>query len=447
MTNWGVALSLLLGLQARALNHCPSVKEAAEIQIHFQLLQHAATWIPGNQEKELKRIFSVNDSVLREFSCYFTKGDDPGVLNDVLSALKLQILNLRYVAYQKNYQAVSQALLSLRKMSGSYLGQSSLMARRLGASVRSLLLDELERLIDLYPDLVRDEVRLGIWRSDLTVGIELEILTQWEDLKAQWKKKTAPAALARHFGARGWRASEEQRSALDKIVAHFKRDTKDSLESQLLVLFRANPKNVDLQLTENVIRHYLSLSLAEVRKNNYFLLKPWLDPIIEEKVRALKSELGVSHSLIFPLAGVDIEGPFAEITQPIQLLSSKMLNLAKANYARVANPIGRLYEIVFLKRMTQMWSQIDIAQLRSDLNRVSFLRTLLAVQDYQKRFSRWPASVEDLVTRKMIQEVPKDYFTGKKLQYDSQRRQIWSVGENGIDENGHGDDISLSLSL
>jgi hypothetical protein len=94
-----------------------------------------------------------------------------------------------------------------------------------------------------------------------------------------------------------------------------------------------------------------------------------------------------------------------------------------------------------------MWTQIDVVQLRSDLNRVSFLKTLLAVQDYQKRFARWPSSVDDLVSKKMIQEVPRDYFTGKILRYDSVNRQIWSVGENGIDEKGRGDDLSLGLSL
>ena len=169
--------------------------------------------------------------------------------------------------------------------------------------------------------------------------------------------------------------------------------------------------------------------------------------IIDEKVRTLKSELGVSWALISPLVGVSIEGPFKEIDQPIEILDSLRLTQAKSHYARAKNPLGRLYEIVFLKRMTQMWTQIDVVQLQSDLNRVSFLKTLLAVQDYQKRFARWPSSVEDLVRQKIIPESPRDYFTGRALRYDSQNRQIWSVGENGVDEKGRGDDISLSLSL
>jgi hypothetical protein len=426
---------------------CPNVSQTTEIQAQFQLLQHAAPWIPTHQEQELLQLFKINGVSLANFSCYFEKGNDPTALNDVLSVLKLQILRLRYVAYKKDKKAVTQALLSLRKMSGAYLNQPALMARRLGASVRSLLLDELERLIDWHPDLVRDEVRLGHWRSDLTSGIEAEIQNQWLDVKNQLPHNGKALSLSRYFGFRSWKVPLVNQSKLARLISKLKVQQEESLERQLFMLFKGNNKNLDTDETDRAVNHYLSVSISEVRKNNYFLLKPWLEPIIEEKIRNLKSEMGASWPLISPLVGVNIEGAFREIEEPIELLDSMRLSQAKTHYSRVKNPLGRLYEIVFLKRMTQMWTQLDIVQLRSDLNRVAFLKTLLAVQDYQKRYSRWPASVDELVQQKMIQEKPKDYFTGKALQYDSLHRQIWSVGENGIDEKGRGDDISLSLSL
>lgn len=426
---------------------CPNIQSGVEIQNQFQLLQHAAAWIPPNQEQELKQLFQVNADGLKQFSCYYNKGNDPNALSDVLAVLKLQILKLRYVAYKKESKAVAESLVSLRKMGGAFLNQPGLMARRLGASVRSLLLDELERLIDMHPELVRDEVRLGYWGSDLTIGIEAEIRYQWQGVKSQIPQSATPTSLSRYFGFRAWAPPMAYRSKLARLLSRFRVKQEDTLESQLHALFKTNNNNLNIGETERAIQHYLSASLIELRRNNYFLLKPWLEPVINQKVQNLKSELGVSWPVISALVGVSLEGTFKEMDQPIELLDSLRLSQAKAHYARVKNPIGRLYEIVFLKRITQMWTQIDIVQLRSDLNRVSFLKTLLAVQDYQKRYARWPASVDDLVRQKMIIELPKDYFTGKALRYDSQNRQIWSVGENGIDEKGRGDDISLSLSL
>jgi hypothetical protein len=426
---------------------CPSLHNTNEIQTQFQLLQHAASWIPDPQERELKELFQVNAESLEKFSCYYNKGDDPNALSDVLAVLKLQILTVRFAAFKKDRKVMADSLVALRKMSGVYLNQSSLIARRLGASVRSLLLDEMERLIDIYPDLVREEVRLGYWRSDLTSGIETEVQAQWKGVKLQLPASATPTSLARYFGYRTWVPPMAYRSRIARLLSHFKTESQESLETQLHSLFKMNRHNLELDETDRSVQHYLSSSIAELRKNNYFLLKPWLDPIIDEKVRTLKSELGVSWALISPLVGVAVEGSFRELGQPIELLDQLRLSQAKTHYARVRNPLGRLYEIVLLKRLTQMWTQIDVVQLRSDLNRVSFLKTLLAVQDYQKRFARWPSSVDDLVSKKMIQEVPRDYFTGKILRYDSVNRQIWSVGENGIDEKGRGDDLSLGLSL
>lgn len=426
---------------------CPPIQMSSEIQSQFQLLQHASGWIPIHQEQVINQIFQANAEPLVQFQCYTEKGNDPNALADVLAALKMQILRLRFLVFKKDQVGVTKSLQAMRKMSGGFLNQPTLMARRLGASVRSLFLDELERLIDLYPDMVRDEVRLGYWRSDLTNGIETEIMGQWRALKSQIPTSATPTSLARYYGYRSWKAPGVYRSRLSKLLSRFRVETTETLESQLHTLFKLNKNNFDLVDSERSIQHYLAASLGEIRKNNYFLLKPWLEPVIDEKVKSLKSELGVSWSVISPLVGVAVEGSFRELDQPVEILDGVRLNQAKIHFARVKNPLGRLYEIVFLKRMTQMWTQIDVVQLRSDLNRVSFLKTLLAVQDYQKKYSRWPASVDDLVKQRMIQEVPKDYFTGRSLRYDSDHKQIWSVGENGIDEKGKGDDLSLSLSL
>ena len=137
------------------------------------------------------------------------------------------------------------------------------------------------------------------------------------------------------------------RSKLARLLSRFRVKQEDSLEQQLHTLFKMNFANLDIAETERSIQHYLTASIHEIKLNNYFILKPWLDPIIDEKVRTLKSELGVSWALISPLVGVSIEGPFKEIDQPIEILDSLRLTQAKSHYARAKNPLGRLYEILF----------------------------------------------------------------------------------------------------
>lgn len=426
---------------------CPRLQQTAEIQNQFQLYQHASSWLSDLQEKQLLQILKVNDASLAEFGCFAQRASDPLALSDVLGALKLQILNLRYQAFKKDKPGVSRSLLALRTMIANTLQQPSMMARRLGASVRSLYLDELERLLDVFPQLVKDEVSLGYWSTDFSSGIEKEIVENWQTIQTQFSKASSPRALAKSFNDRPWKGQINSASKLNKILHRLGTEKEETLETQLFDLFQANNVNFDVRTTDQTIKHYLNSSLQQMKKNNYFLLKPWLDPVIDEKVRTLKSELGVSHTLIFPLVGVELEGPFKELERPIELLDSARFTQAKVHYARVKNPIGRLYEIVILKRITQVWSQADLLQLRIDLNRLSFLKTLLAVYDYEKRFAHWPKSMDDLVQQKLIQAVPKDYFTGQDLRYDSQHRQIWSVGENGVDEKGKGDDLSLSMTL
>lgn len=445
---------------------CPPLSMSTEIQNQFQIFHVSSVPLTKEKETEIFKLLDINKTSLQNFRCYYENGQDLNELADALAILKLKIIQLRWFITKNDKMAMIKSLESLREMKDNLIQQPSQLSRRLAASVRSLLLDELEGLLTIDAELVSDQLNKGVWVADISLGLEAELQAEWLALESQFpvkgstignlqnsnvtplsqKDHLSPEFLAHHFGVRNWDSSSLTRSKLHQWLERLSGISKETLETQLYYLFKANNNNFLIDQTHQTFRYYLSACLKELRQNNYFLIKPWLEPVISEKVLMLKKELGASWDLVSPLVGVTLEGPFREIIRPIELLNKKNLELAQNDYKKVFNPIGRLYEIVFLKRMTQMWTTVDVTQVRMDLNRVSGLKTLIAISNFQKKRSRLPISVSELYQHKLIQEIPKDLFSGKELQYDFLHRQVWSVGENGIDEHGQGDDQLFKIN-
>lgn len=442
-----------------AQGECPPIKMSHEIQNQFQILYQTATMnlntLSSEQGFKVGQVIDLNTDVLKNFTCYFELGHDLKQLTTVMSVMKLQILQFRKALSKKDMEKAETSLMQLRAMMDAFLNKPSQLARRLGSSVRSLYLDELEILVSLNPELVQKLMQNGTWSVDISRGVELELMTQWQALASQFSyTHLTPESLARHFGQRSWKGKNMESPHLSKWVSRLKANAAaESLEAQLLKLFKArtvgnNPRtaNFDVAESESLVKHYLTAASQELKKNNYFSLKEWLAPVIDEKVKTLKSEMGPAWSLVSPIVGVSVEGDFKEITYPTNLLSSLDLVSAEKNYVKVKNPIGRLYEIVMLKTLTQVWTPVDIIQLRSDYDRIGSLKTLLAMQSYHKNHAQWPSSIQDLVQKNYLSELPKDHFLGKELKINSTQKQVWSVGENGIDENGSGDDIGVKIT-
>ena len=50
-----------------------------------------------------------------------------------------------------------------------------------------------------------------------------------------------------------------------------------------------------------------------------------------------------------------------------------------------------------------------------------------------------PESLDELVEEGILPSVPMDMFADKPLRYDPERRLIWSVGPDEVDDGGEGD--------
>ena len=96
---------------------------------------------------------------------------------------------------------------------------------------------------------------------------------------------------------------------------------------------------------------------------------------------------------------------------------------------------------------TKLWFHIGliIEATRQDLY---FQRTLLqvALQRYRQKNAAWPATLEALVPE-LIAALPIDPMNAQPFRYtnDETKAQLYSVGENEVDETGGGDDVVLLM--
>jgi len=462
---------------------CPAIKMSDDIQKQFQIIfssnLNALAMFNSPQNQKLRQLVELNSKPLEQFSCFADQGLDPAQLGSVMIAMKLKILQFRYLLSKNNVSKAEKTLFQLKSMMDLFLSKPFQLIRKLGASLRSLYLDELENIVGLYPELVQRQLQAGLKPVDISTIVEVEMDGQWTIISNSFTQKLGDQSnssrsshfssysltserLAHYFGKKAWRPKEGMTSLSPSAKwlhqIHTKSDA--TLEAQLLKIFRGVNQTASLKsartskiLHFNIIetdlnlKHYVTLSVAELKKSPYFSLQNWLKPTIEEKLKTLKTEMGAAWPLISSLAGVNLEKNLEKITYPIELLSATQLTQAQSSYAKIKNPLGRLYEIVMLKTLAQIWSKPDMDLLRRDSDRFDSLKVLLSLQKYQKNYAQWPQALQDLVQHKFLTELPKDHFLGKELKVDFLYKQVWSVGENGIDEGGSGDDIKVKMAL
>lgn len=94
------------------------------------------------------------------------------------------------------------------------------------------------------------------------------------------------------------------------------------------------------------------------------------------------------------------------------------------------NLIGRMFRDMVVVTLDHFFSQ----KCEEDFS-IKATQLLMAIRAYQIKNDRIPASLEELVPR-FISEIPKDSFDGQPIRFSAEKRKIWSVGENFIDNGG-----------
>jgi len=98
---------------------------------------------------------------------------------------------------------------------------------------------------------------------------------------------------------------------------------------------------------------------------------------------------------------------------------------------RLDNPFGKL----LVNMMFPAQSTVVELSFRMRAEREA-TRAFLALRAYDLRKGRLPESLDELVEEKILPAVPVDMFSGESLRYDAQRRLLWSVGPDGVDDGG-----------
>ena len=118
----------------------------------------------------------------------------------------------------------------------------------------------------------------------------------------------------------------------------------------------------------------------------------------------------------------------------VNLTRSQLAQLLLTDDTTRGETLGKLCSSLLVPAIIPM----HIACERS-LMRYEALRTGLALAEYRRTHERYPADLQALIP-KYLPQIPVDLFSGQPLVYqvsaDGQTMKIYSVGDNGKDDNG-----------
>ena len=67
---------------------------------------------------------------------------------------------------------------------------------------------------------------------------------------------------------------------------------------------------------------------------------------------------------------------------------------------------------------------------------VGLARAFIALRITRKETGAYPVSLDAAVAAGLLAGEPKDFFSGQPIRYSTERRLLWSVGEDGKDDDG-----------
>jgi len=123
--------------------------------------------------------------------------------------------------------------------------------------------------------------------------------------------------------------------------------------------------------------------------------------------------------------------PLMELVKDEPLpLSKQAAEGARGAYLQIENPIGRIFA-----GETPVVSDGVARVFRCRTEREA-VRALLALIIFERKEGVLPLELSDLVNAKILDSVPFDPFANAPLSYSRDRRIVWSVGQDGVDNGG-----------
>jgi hypothetical protein len=211
-----------------------------------------------------------------------------------------------------------------------------------------------------------------------------------------------------------WSSVSETNAAMQLYPEEFRRPWKILLDP-LLVSQHPRPLDeaVEIQRAASHYRTYLSNALSA-----------W-----EDRSDAIADETEELQEKLLE----DIK-PLMELTKDEPLpLSRQAAQKARSLYLEIQNPVGRILQCGLAEFIGN-----DERVFRSRTEREA-TRALLGLLIFERKKGVLPPSLETLVEEKILPSLPFDHFADAPLNYSRERRRIWSVGEDAVDDDGEGD--------
>ena len=179
-----------------------------------------------------------------------------------------------------------------------------------------------------------------------------------------------------------------------------------------LVPFHPKPYDANEEI-EKSIRHY------RIYRTNS--LTPWTERDNEVELEHADDHTNLLHDI----------APLMELVKDESLpLNRQAAQKARPAYLQIENPIGRIFDTSVIHFIV---SDLKVCQIRTEREAT---RACLALIIFERQKGRLPATLSDLVQQKILDSVPIDPFCGEPLHYSREKREVWSISDNGVDDNG-----------
>jgi hypothetical protein len=109
-----------------------------------------------------------------------------------------------------------------------------------------------------------------------------------------------------------------------------------------------------------------------------------------------------------------------------RMQTAKQTNSLRATFG--GNPAGELlFSLAYTPRTVIRWKSRERVELDATV-------TLIALRAYSLKFGHLPAKLDALVPE-FLDAIPRDDFDGRPLRYNPAKKILYSVGEDGIEDN------------
>jgi len=205
-------------------------------------------------------------------------------------------------------------------------------------------------------------------------------------------------------------------SMLREIGAKAKAEAKTPVQKALVsILVKRKVTPLDVSATLRLTGSFWARAVRNAGR-------PWakrdrkVDSDLADYVENLKKEVKGTSEALSSLAEAKAEPTSEDIERLVKTLD---------------NVVGKQFAGYF----SPSWDR-SLAHMFKTRTEREATRATLAIRLYERRHAELPSDLQVLVAKGILSSVPTDYFARKPLRYSKDRRLLWSVGPNEMDDGG-----------